>query len=80
MYERTFWNDYMAAYEEMLRNTSTEFAPWYVIPSDHKWYTRVAVGDILVQTLRSLDLEYPSVTKEKKREIQKSKRLLEKEK
>lgn len=80
VYERTFWNDYMQAYEDMLRHTSTEYAPWYVIPSDHKWYTRVAIGDILVQTLTSLDLEYPTVSKAKEKEIERAKRLLMKEK
>ena len=79
VYERTFWNDYQKAYDAMLRATSTDRAPWYVIPSDHKWYARIAVADILVRTLKSLDLEYPQVTKEKKREIEKAKRLLEKE-
>jgi PPK2 family polyphosphate:nucleotide phosphotransferase len=79
VYERTFWKDYMAAYEEMLSATSTEYAPWYVIPSDHKWYTRVAIGDILVKTLKSLDLEYPTVTRSKEKEIQRAKRLLMKE-
>ncbi len=76
VYERTFWNDYMSAYEEMLRHTSTEYAPWYVIPSDHKWYTRVAIGDVLVQTLKSLELEYPKITKQQEREIVRAKRLL----
>ncbi|HET6400075.1 MAG TPA: polyphosphate kinase 2 family protein [Candidatus Kapabacteria bacterium] len=80
VYERTFWNDYQAAYEEMLRHTSTDHAPWHVIPSDHKWYTRVAIGDILVRTLQSLDLEYPTVTKAKEKEIERAKRLLTKEK
>ncbi len=76
IHERTFWNDYMAAYEEMLRHTSTIYAPWYVIPSDHKWYTRIAVADILVKTLQSLQLEFPKTTKEKLREIERAKRLL----
>lgn len=79
VYERTFWNDYMSAYEEMIRRTSTEYAPWYVIPSDHKWYTRIAVADILVRTLKSLDLEFPKLTKDKVREMEKAKRLLSKE-
>ena|ERR1035437_7704723 len=76
VYERTFWKDYMSAYEEMLRHTSTEYAPWYVIPSDHKWYTRIAVADVLVSTLQSLQLEFPKVTKDKLREMQRAKRLL----
>ncbi|HEY3874549.1 MAG TPA: polyphosphate kinase 2 family protein [Candidatus Kapabacteria bacterium] len=78
--ERDFWNDYMSAYDAMLRHTSTEDAPWYVIPADHKWYARIAVADILVRTLKSLDLEFPSVTKEKRKEIEKAKRLLMAEK
>ena len=76
VYERTFWDDYMSAYQDVLRNTSTPHAPWYVIPSDHKWYTRAMVSDILVKTLKSLDLDFPPITKEKEKEIAKAKRLL----
>jgi PPK2 family polyphosphate:nucleotide phosphotransferase len=79
VYERTFWKDYMSAYEEMLRHTSTEYAPWYVIPSDHKWYSRIAVADVLVNTLKSLQLEFPKMAKDKLREMQRAKRLLSKE-
>jgi PPK2 family polyphosphate:nucleotide phosphotransferase len=79
VYERTFWKDYMIAYEAMLRHTSTIHAPWYVIPSDHKWYTRVAVADILVRALQSLQLEFPKMTKDKLREMERAKRLLSKE-
>jgi PPK2 family polyphosphate:nucleotide phosphotransferase len=79
VYERTFWNDYRSAYEAMLRHTSTTDAPWYVIPSDHKWYTRVAVADILVRTLQSMQLEFPKMTKDKMREMERAKRLLSKE-
>jgi PPK2 family polyphosphate:nucleotide phosphotransferase len=80
VYERTFWKDYMAAYEDMLRNTSTHAAPWYVIPSDHKWFARVMVADIIVKTLQSLDLEFPVITKDKEKEVAKAKRLLLSEK
>ncbi len=80
VYERTFWKDYMSVYEEMLRHTSTAHAPWYVIPSDHKWYTRIAVADVLVSTLKSLQLEFPKMTKDKVREMQRAKQLLLKEK
>ena len=59
--EREHWNDYMKAYEDMLGATSTERAPWYVIPSDHKWFTRTAVADVLIEKLKSLDLQYPTV-------------------
>jgi PPK2 family polyphosphate:nucleotide phosphotransferase len=57
--QRSYWKQYRAAYESMVRATSTAIAPWYVIPADHKWFTRVAVADILVDNVRSLRLEYP---------------------
>jgi len=61
--ERSYWDDYMKAYEDMLCNTSTKIAPWYVIPADHKWFTRVAVADVIVETLKSLELSYPKMTR-----------------
>jgi len=64
--ERAYWNDYRAAYETMLRKTSTTWASWYVIPSDHKWFTRVAIADILVGRMKSLRLEFPPPSKELK--------------
>jgi polyphosphate kinase 2 (PPK2 family) len=57
--QRGYWKEYRAAYEAMLSLTSTSWAPWYVIPSDHKWFTRIAVADILVKKLKSLHLGYP---------------------
>ncbi len=57
--ERAYWNDYQKAFEDMLNNTSTEYAPWYVIPADNKWFSRMAIGKIIVEKLRSLDLKYP---------------------
>lgn len=57
--ERAYWDDYMKAYEDMLNHTSTKYAPWYVIPADHKWFARVAVGQIIVDTFKKLDLRYP---------------------
>ncbi len=62
MAERGFWDDYMAAYEDALGATSTEWAPWYVVPADRKWVTRAMVADIVTSTLQGLDLEYPEVT------------------
>ena len=59
--ERAYWDDYMAAYEDAIAATSTDEAPWYVIPADDKTYMRVAVSEVLVDVLRSLDLEYPVV-------------------
>jgi PPK2 family polyphosphate:nucleotide phosphotransferase len=63
--ERALWNDYMRAYESMLQNTSTKVAPWYVVPADNKWYTRVAVAEIISQRMVELDLTYPEVSKER---------------
>jgi PPK2 family polyphosphate:nucleotide phosphotransferase len=59
--ERAFWNDYMEAYEEMIRETSTPDAPWYVVPADNKWFTRVTVAAAVIDALGSLDLHYPKV-------------------
>ncbi len=60
----------MVAYEDALSATSTEWAPWYVIPADHKWVTRALVAKILVRTIESLDLKYPEVTAEMRQEIE----------
>ena len=57
--ERRRWDDYMAAYEDMIRHTSTPRAPWHVVPADHKWFTRLAVVTAIVDTLQSLDLAFP---------------------
>lgn len=77
--ERDYWDRYMEAYEDMLNATSTKWAPWYVIPADKKWFTRAAVADILTDRLKSLNLGYPEVTEDRKRELVEGKRLLEKE-
>jgi PPK2 family polyphosphate:nucleotide phosphotransferase len=77
--ERQYWGDYAHAYEDMLSNTSTEAAPWYAIPSNHKWFTRTAIAHILVATLGSLHLEYPTVNEEKRAELKVAKIALEAE-
>ena len=77
--ERGHWDEYMNAYEEMFNNTSTEWAPWYIIPADHKWFTRAAVADVIVAKLKSLDLKYPVVSDERKQELLKAKAMLESE-
>jgi PPK2 family polyphosphate:nucleotide phosphotransferase len=74
--ERAFWSDYMAAYEDAIEHTSTKHAPWYIVPADNKWFTRLAVAAILWQTLADLDLEFPKVTKAKLKELQEVRRLL----
>jgi PPK2 family polyphosphate:nucleotide phosphotransferase len=78
--ERQRWDDYQEAYADMLGHTSTERAPWYVIPADHKWFTRLAVANIIVHTLRELDPKYPSVTAKQQAELLRVRELLEKEK
>ncbi|HEU0005723.1 MAG TPA: polyphosphate kinase 2 family protein, partial [Terriglobia bacterium] len=77
--ERTYWKDYMAAYENMIRNTATQRAPWYVVPADNKWFTRVIVAAAIIDALASLDLAYPEVDKPKLEELAAAKSLLEAE-
>jgi PPK2 family polyphosphate:nucleotide phosphotransferase len=77
--ERGFWKDYMKAYEEAISATSTKWAPWYIIPADHKWVTRGLVARILVSTIDKLDLRYPEVTPEQKEAIEVAKKQLAEE-
>jgi PPK2 family polyphosphate:nucleotide phosphotransferase len=77
--ERAFWDDYMKAYKEAIQATSTEKSPWYVIPADKKWFTRVAVSEIVIEKLESLKLHYPAVTEEHRQDLQKARELLENE-
>jgi PPK2 family polyphosphate:nucleotide phosphotransferase len=67
--ERGFWKDYMEAYEDMICNTATDYAPWYVVPADSKWFTRVAVAAVVIDALASLDLEYPEVSEAQRKEL-----------
>ena len=62
VHERAFWDDYMHAYEQLLTHTSTEHAPWYIIPADRKWFSRTAVADVVVKRLEALGLTYPELT------------------
>jgi PPK2 family polyphosphate:nucleotide phosphotransferase len=78
--ERGYWKDYMRAYEDMIRNTATKHSPWYVVPADNKWFTRIAVASAVIDTLESLDLRYPDVGKEKIDELARVKKALEAEK
>jgi PPK2 family polyphosphate:nucleotide phosphotransferase len=77
--ERGFWNDYMDAFEDAFNHTSTEHAPWYVIPADHKWYARLAVAKIIVHALEELNLHYPQPTEEHLAELRDARALLEAE-
>jgi PPK2 family polyphosphate:nucleotide phosphotransferase len=74
--EREFWDDYMQAYEDMIRHTASEDAPWYVVPADNKWFTRVVVASAVVGTLGSLDLRYPKVSAGRLKELAAAKRAL----
>ncbi len=67
--ERGHWKDYMEAYEDCIRNTATDEAPWYVVPADNKWYTRVVVAAAVIDALASLNLRYPEVTEAKIKEL-----------
>ncbi len=78
--ERGFWDDYMHAYEELIKNTSTEKSPWYVIPADNKSYARIAIASAIITALDELDLEYPTVSDEKIAELQAVKKALLEEK
>ena len=77
--EREYWDDYQQAYEEALTATSTEWAPWYIVPADHKWVTRAVVAGILTHTIRSLDLQYPQLTPAELAALDEARRQLEAE-
>jgi PPK2 family polyphosphate:nucleotide phosphotransferase len=74
--ERRRWNDYMLAYQDAIRATSTEQAPWYVVPADHKWFTRLAVSRIMIETLESLELAVPVPSHRERRALGLAKRRL----
>ena len=74
--ERGFWDDYMEAYEETIRETTTENSPWYVVPANNKWFTRVVVAAAIIDTLDSLKLNYPKVSDTKRKELAEAKRAL----
>jgi PPK2 family polyphosphate:nucleotide phosphotransferase len=74
--ERSHWDEYMNAYEAMIRNTATKDSPWYVVPADNKWFTRLVVAAAVIDSLASLDLEYPAVGEEKLKELAEAKNLL----
>jgi len=75
--ERGHWDEYMNAYTEALENTSTKDAPWYIIPADKKWFTRLAVSEVIKQKLESMKPQYPVVTEEHRAELAEAKKMLE---
>jgi PPK2 family polyphosphate:nucleotide phosphotransferase len=78
--ERQYWDEYMRAYEEMIRNTSTKYAPWHVVPADHKWFSRLVVAEALINSLEELELSFPKVDSEKRGELKKAQAALKHEK
>ena len=74
--ERGYWNDYMTAYEDTIRNTASKYAPWYVVPADNKWFTRVVVAAAVIEALASLELAYPKVGKQQLEELEAAKQAL----
>ena len=76
--ERQCWDDYMRAYEEMIQKTAKPHAPWYVVPADHKWFTRLVIGSAIVETLKELKLEYPKVDRARRKELEAAQAALEK--
>lgn len=77
--ERQYWDEYMRAYEDVFTHTSTEWAPWYIVPADRKWYMRLVVATVIYQTLESLGLHYPEVTEAQKQSLIEARRILESE-
>ena len=67
--ERQFWDEYMEAYDDMIRHTATKHAPWYVVPADNKWFTRIVVAAAIIDSLWSLDLEFPQVDDQRRAEL-----------
>jgi PPK2 family polyphosphate:nucleotide phosphotransferase len=74
--ERSYWKEYMRAYEDTIRHTATKHAPWYVVPADNKWFTRVAVAAAVIDALASIDLHYPKVSPDKRKELEAARRAL----
>ena len=74
--EREFWDDYQQAYEDAIRNTASEHAPWYVVPADHKWFTRLVVAQVIVDVLKKMDLKYPKVSGAQKKELAEARQQL----
>src|SRR5207237_7186456 len=78
--ERQCWDDYMTAYEEMISATSTKNSPWYVVPADNKWYTRLVVAAAIVDTLKDLKIEYQPVDPNRRKQLLVSRAELQKKK
>ena len=78
--ERKYWDEYMKAYEDAIEKTSTKNAPWHIIPADKKWFTRLAISEIIIKKMESLNLQYPQVSEEHMQSLKEAKAMLESEK
>lgn len=76
IHERKYWDDYQEAYEDMIRHTATEHAPWYIVPADNKWFSHLVISTVIVDTLQSLNLSYPKVDPVKRKELDEAKKIL----
>jgi PPK2 family polyphosphate:nucleotide phosphotransferase len=76
VHEREHWDQYMEAYEDTIRNTASKYAPWYVVPADHKWFTRLVVAAAIVEKLNALNLQYPSLSNAELKELESAKQAL----
>ena len=74
--EREHWDEYMEAYEDTIRHTASKHAPWYVVPADNKWFTRLVVASAIVTNLKALDLEYPTLKEDELASLQEAKKAL----
>jgi PPK2 family polyphosphate:nucleotide phosphotransferase len=77
--ERKLWDKYMEAYEDMIRNTARDYAPWHVIPANNKWYARIVISSVLIEALNRLDLAFPEVSKEERQQLKEARETLAKE-
>jgi PPK2 family polyphosphate:nucleotide phosphotransferase len=80
VHERRYWDDYVRAYEACLTETSTQWAPWYIIPADHKWVTRALVAEVISREIQKLDLQYPKIDNELRQQFREARRLLREKK
>jgi len=76
VHEREHWDEYMHAYQETIRYTATEYSPWYTVPADNKWFTRIVVAAAVIETLDSLDLHYPKLSRDEQMQLERAKEAL----
>ena len=77
IHERKYWDEYQDAYEDMIRHTATKHAPWYIVPADNKWFSRLVISTVIVDALESLNLSYPKVDAAKRKELDEARKIME---